>query len=586
MFKNFMKSAAVATGLMAGVTAGATDVRAAGQVTHATGSIFQTGDTQGEIRVISEDSQSWTQIKPGFGFVTFPMQLAAKAKPGGWALSQVWVVQGNILDLTQALYDSGDISGDMQHTHSGDLTGGSLKLTPEERNEIVAKCNANLDHSTQQQPEHEEEADIPLTLVMQTVNPGGGAISEGLDWHEDTATTHFPVKVICEPFTRTMAGPSDKLAVDPDSANIVQVELGLSANGNAVVGGPLEYIGSCPMGITLNMRWVTNIGTGLKSYIKHKDLAGVHNWTSEEFNVTTNEPAYGGNWKKEMTDFIAIPFAGSTPSNGPGGANANNQPGGGLMFNPGGGNGGGLNPATSVGAANTGTNNGLTQYIGYFKLVAYKNKQIVTLPAVGGGTQDVTTYDAYKSSDWRKYIVTCEPKQSTVVLDSPKDFVNPPKTGVFNPDDGPAFPQPKPKADTTFDPATRDLVGPTVHKPSPPKDAVINRDVPDRIKALAAEARRKQAAAKQDAKQKRIRDAAIKARKMKLKAGAAKRRKALIAAQKAAEQARLRRLRAERLRKLKAAQAAKRELLLKRRKAVKRRTAPQPNIRSGIMRLR
>ena len=560
-------AAAMLAGSLAGATVNPVDSIAAPVSPHASGIVVQTGDTQGEIRVISGDNQSWTQIKPGFGFVTFPVQLAANALPGGWALNRVWVVQGNSLDISQALYDSGSNTGDMEHTHSGDLTGGALNLMPEERNQIVASCNANLDPSTQQQPEHEEEAQIPLTLVMQTVNPGGGAVSEGLDWHEDTATTHFPVKVICEPFTRTMGGPSPEVQIDPDGAKIVQVELGLSTNGNAVVGGPLEYTGSCPMGITLNMRWVTNIGGGLKSYIKHKDLAGTHNWTSPEFSVTTNEPAYGGNWKKEMTDFIAIPFAGSTPSNGPGGANANNQPGGGLMFNPGGGSGG-LNPATSVGATNTGTNNGLTQYIGYFKLVAYKNKQVITLPALGGGTQDVTVYDAYKSSDWRKYIVTCEPQQSTVALDAPKGLVNPPKTGVFNPDDNP-FPRPAPKVDTAFDPATQDLTGPTVHKPRPPRDIVQkhsagyvkNDDVPDRIKKLAAEARRKQAAG-------------LKARKMKLQADtASKRRQALIAAQEAAERQRILDA-ANKARMLKLQQDAARRAALKSRQVLIRKRAP------------
>lgn len=46
------------------------------------------------------------------------------------------------------------------------------------------------------------------------------------------------------------------------------------------------------------------------------------------------------------------------------------------------------------------------------------------------------------------------------------------------------------------------------------------------------------------------------------------------------------RLQAERVRKLKAAQEAKGKLQLKRRKAVKRRAAPNLNIRSGIMTLR
>ncbi len=551
MLKKLTKTALISgvSALALGLATAAGDVAAFDNpIDQATGSLMATGDTLGAIRVVSGDNETWTKIKPGLGFIEFPVILNAKSNPGGHTLNRVRVVQGNPIDVhNHAIFDSGTIAPDTQHSHEGTLTGSWLHLSAGEREEIIAACNAGLNKFSQEQPQFETETQVPLSLVIQSVTPDPGFWSEGLDWHEDTLTTNFPVKVICEPFTRAEPLlPADESAELP-AAEITQVELGLSTGGAGVVGGPLVYTGSCPMGLNLDMRWVTNIGATLKTYVEHKDVSGQHNWTSTEFQVTTNQPAYGGHWKKEMTDFMSIPMAGAVAANGPGGANGHGISDGSLMFNPGGG-ADGFNPATSLGSSNTGNDTGMQQYVGFFRLVAYKNK--VTMPALNydGSVANTVIYNGKKMSGWRKYVVNCETEQSTVALDSPGGIQTAPPTGPFNPDDGNAFPLPLPPVDTTFDPATRDLTTPPTHAPKP-SDTIIRTNADDerkraaereRNRKLQAEKRRKALiAAKKAAERKRIRDAAIKARKMKLKAEAVRRAAAKKAARQRAIAARL-----------------------------------------------
>jgi len=504
------------------------------------------GDTIGAIHVISEDNQTWTKVKAGV--FQFQVDFSAQAAPST-PLNRVWVVQGNALDVTHhAIYDSGNINGDLVHNFQGQMQGGTLHILPAERDQIVAKCNAKLNPASSEQSQQEEEVQIPLSLVKQTTTEDA-PVSEGIDLSESWITTDFTVPVICEPFTKAEpAQPQDEVA-DLGDPKIVQVELGLSTNG-AVVGGTLEYTGSCPMGITLNMRWVTNIGSGLKSYIKHKDLAGQHNWTSETFNVKTDQPAYGGHWKKEMTDLISIPFAGSVPSNGGGGVSSGNNPGG-IGFNPGGGSGGGLNPFANgdgaVHAGNTGTNNGLTQYIGWFQLVAYRNKQVVPLPDLDGGTENVTVYEDFKASGWRKYIVTCEPQQNVNIPQGP--------VGLFNPGQQDTQQIPAARGFVTTYPAGNDT-------PIPVNPGVVSTGQAHKAAADIARKRKVEAQKKAEAEHRR---------KAAKKAAEAKRRRE--AAKKAAEARRKReaaRKLAELLRKRAAAQQAAR-LAAKRRLAIKRR---------------
>ena len=140
--------------------------------------------------------------------------------------------------------------------------------------------------------------------------------------------------------------------------------------------------------------------------------------------------------KKEMTDLVVIPFAGSRPTGG--GQAAHDVPNSGLMV---GGSGGGSNPQNGLIATNTGTNSGAQEYIGYFRLVAFEENQTAPAFNFDGSVSNTTLQLGTKMSDWRKYHVICEPKQSTVALDSPSGIQNAPQTGAVNPDDGNAFPE-------------------------------------------------------------------------------------------------------------------------------------------------
>lgn len=574
----------------------------AGQVIPAWGEIEKDGSAGGTIRVTSGDGQSWTSIKPGA--FSFPVRFTAHAMEIA-PLSRVWVVQGEPLDVHHHdLYDTNDpgtgLQGGTFHSDTKTLSGGTLYLSNSERNEIIAACNSKLKPFANEQPEHQTETQIPISLVMQTTTDAGaadGAWAEGIDYGETWESVQFTLPVVCEGFTRDEPSVPGGVATPDQDSTITKVELALSKDG-AETTDTLTYSGSCPTGLTLNMGWFTTLSTTLKSYVQHKSAVGSHDWNSPEFSVTTNQPAAGGEWKKEITDFMTIPFAGQTPVGG--GQVAQDVPSNGLMV--GGNGGGGGTPQNGLVATNNGADAGEKRYVGFFRVVAYKSKKTVPVQELGGGWTNTVVYSGKKFSPWRKYDFTCEPKQSTVALDSPDGIQNAPNTGTFNPDDEPAFPKPDPVVDTTFDPATRDLTIPPTHAPKPTGGIVRTNpktrtdDVPDRIKALAAEARRKQAAKKTQGEIKRVNNAAIKAQQMKLNAEAARRaapakakkaqadRRAAFA--KAAAEARRRAA-------LKAQQEARRRAVAaalaaqKKTRAVKRRTSSAKSFsRSRVMRLR
>ena len=388
---------------------------------------YRTGDATGTIHINSDNDANWTTVQDTN--IQFPVSLNVNA-PSGNELKDVWVFQGNVLGPQNKIHDAQDIEGSSHYEWNAALTGGTINLSDDEKAQLVATCNATLNPSVANQQQYQFSTQIPLSRMYVYTFSSGGVAGGETQSESSPLTVYWPVNVVCDPFTKkTPALPAPEAAKLPDP-EITQVELGLTTTG-AVVGGTLEYTGSCPMGITLNMRWVTNIGTELKTYIKHKDLAGQHNWTSPVFNVTTNQPAFGGNYKKEMKDLFSIPFTGSVASNGGGGVAGGNNPGA-LGFNPSG--GGGSNPASGYGAANTGTNNGLTQYIGYFRLVAYKNKKVVPVLLPGGGMSNTTIYEGQKMSGWRKYIVNCKPQQNAGIPQIPGGVVNP-DNGPVNPDD-------------------------------------------------------------------------------------------------------------------------------------------------------
>lgn len=167
------------------------------------GNLTPAGPTTGAIHVVSEDNQSWTKVKAGT--IGFPVILESHA-PKLVPLNRVWVVQGNLLDVTfHSIYDSGLITGQTDHYYTGTLPGGTLHVGQTERDQIVALCNAKLNPFSNEQPQQEDEVQIPLTLVKQTTT-GGGSISEGIVLEEQTLTKQFPVKVICDPFTKDLPG--------------------------------------------------------------------------------------------------------------------------------------------------------------------------------------------------------------------------------------------------------------------------------------------------------------------------------------------------------------------------------------------
>lgn len=566
MLKNFMKSAAIASGVLLGAT---------GAHAATTVDIEPDGIVFNEIEVVSENGTSWTKIQSSD--LNFPVSVAL-------GISSGQLYHYSVKQYEEVLFFSGYYLNPEPHYQGNlPLTGSTDHLNGIMRKVILDGCNAKLNVGDGINQEHTFGADVEVSLHAQFNMTNGDPYPS----YQDHAS--FPVTVKCKPVALT----EEITAQAPD---IVKVDLGLSSAG-PVSHGTLKYSGSCPMGITLNMYWETNPAGEIKSYVQHKDVAGAHNWTSTVFPVTTNVPLGNGNVKKEMTDLIAIPFAGSMPVGGGqvavGGASNALQVGG---------SGGGGGAIDGVAATNTGTNSGAQKYVGYFRLVAFKESQ--TAPAFGfdGSVSSTKLQIGKKYSPWRKYEVTCEPKQSTVALDSPDGIQNAPNSGTFNPDDAPSFPQPDPVVDTAFDPATRDLTLPPTHTPKPgngiirtnPKTKADN--VPDRIKALAAEARRKQAAKKMQGEIKRVNSATVNAQQLKLNAEAA-RRAALAKAKKAQadRRAALAKAAAEARRRaaLKAQQEAHRRAVAaalaaqKKTRAAKRRTSSAKSFsRSRVMRLR
>jgi hypothetical protein len=224
-----------------------------------------------------------------------------------------------------------------------------------------------------------------------------------------------------------------------------------------------------------------------------------------------------------MTDLISIPFAGAVAVNGPGGANAHNLPNGGYQFNPG--SGGGFNPATSLGASNSGTSNGLTQYIGFFQLVAYKSKKVVPVLLPGGGLSNTTNYEGQKMSGWRKYIVTCEPQQNTSIPQGPTGVFNPGQQDTHQIDTAGGLVTTHPATNTPRIPVVPGVV--TTGQNNKAADIVRKRDEDARRKAIAAALAKRKAVVAALAKRKAI--AAALAKRKAVVAALAK-RKAIAAA--------------------------------------------------------
>ena len=496
--------------------------------TTATASAAVTVDIQadgfgtGPIKVFSDDGESWNRI--GSKDLTLPVQIALGISSG--ELDSYIILQDNTTVYGSASFTNPPLYYENNQT----VTGSTDYIGGIDRQIIINTCNSKLNVGNGINGVHTFMHNVKVSLT------GNFDMTNGNGYPPYQGHGSVPVEVRCEPYglTQELTAPA------PD---IVKVDLGLSSTG-PVAHGTLEYTGSCPMGVTLNMLWETSPGGQIKSYIRHKDVAGNHNWTSTVFPVTTDQPVGNNNMKKETKDLIVIPFAASTQVGG--GQVAQDVPSNGLMV---GGSGGGSGPQNGLVATNTGTDSGTQQYIGYFRLVAFKEYQ--TSPAFNfdGSVANTTLQLGKKMSAWRKYTVTCEPKQSTVALDSPNDLVSPPKTGVFNPDDNPV-PRPQPKPETAFDRPSGNLTVPATQAPKRTDDAAEKDAAADRIKARAAEAKRKEAAAKA------ARDALIAKRKR--EAEAAKLKKQKQAAIKAAQRKRNAALKAAAKRKF-AADAAKRK---------------------------
>jgi len=511
-----LKNAMIFAGALAATTATASAA--------VTVNIQADGFGTGPIRVFSEDGESWNRI--GSQDLILPVQIALGISSG--ELDTYAIRQDNTTVYQSASY----LNPPLHLEKNQSVTGSTDYIGGIDRQIIINTCNSKLDVGNGINGVHTFMHNVKVSLT------GHFYMTNGNHYPPYQGHGSVPVEVQCEPY-----GLTEELTAP--APNIVKVNLGLSSTG-PVGNGTLEYTGSCPMGITLNMLWETSPGGQIKSYVQHKDVAGNHNWTSTVFPVTTDQPVGNANMKKESKDLIVIPFAASTLLGG--GQVAQDVPSNGLMA---GGSGGGSGPQTGLVATNTGTDSGTQKYAGYFRLVAFKEYQ--TSPAFNfdGSVANTTLLLGKKMSDWRKYTVTCEPKQSTVALDSPNDLVSPPKTGVFNPDDDPV-PTPKPKPDSAFD-RPNDLVSPPktgvfnpdddpVPTPKPKPDSAFDRPsgnltVPatqapkrtddaakkdaavDRIKALAAETKRKKAAAKA------ARDASIAKRKREAEAAKLKKQR-------------------------------------------------------------
>ena len=137
------------------------------------------------------------------------------------------------------------------------------------------------------------------------------------------------------------------------------------------------------------------------------------NWSSEEFVLST-DPTEGALWKKTVSELMQIPFQQAlVPADPGGGGVVNNQPGNGFAFNPGGGDSG-FDPA--IGFVNAEDAADGNKQIGFFRFTAYTGKQI--LP-IGPGGSNVTAYENYQRTPWRKYDVTCDPESSGVAGSAP-----------------------------------------------------------------------------------------------------------------------------------------------------------------------
>lgn len=396
------------------------------------------------LSVISDDGSTYSRFKPGAS-LNLGGDVKIKMKRGRirtWSIywgqcddDDCFKFSGNHLLFGKYGNDAKLIQTVVNFPLETDLipgADGNISANPTAAN-IIGKCNQARSGGAPPNTSIHLTYAVPITLGADTflktdltpvqASVGSMVASSDIDFAK-TIMVALPIK--CEPLQSGPVASNDEATVLPD-LKLVAAELALQ-HGQGLPQHALTYSGSCPLGVTLHVGATTNIKGAVSGYVQHKGAAGGVDWQSSEFTMTTAATA-GAHWKKVWTDLKQLPFQqAGVPSNPGGGGVVNNQPGGGIQFNPNGGNSG-LNPATSVAAGNHQIPAG--RHIGYFRYTAYTGKTV--LP-IGPGGSDVTSYENFKQTPWRKYDITCKPKHSGVAVNIPGSLANPTssKTGQIN----------------------------------------------------------------------------------------------------------------------------------------------------------
>ncbi|MDH3281326.1 MAG: hypothetical protein OEQ18_09380, partial [Gammaproteobacteria bacterium] len=176
-----------------------------------------------------------------------------------------------------------------------------------------------------------------------------------------------------------------------------ELELDKAEVNLATVQGP----GECPSEVKASMLVQGNINHQFHYQLRYQDALG-NQWTAPVAIANTDQPMPGHKFGKTFNQTFPIPYSG-----------------------PGGGAAGGLgeiqaNPVAGTGYAATPQGpGGSVNWVGFFRLDAWVGQQNVPLPSSDGGSETVTTFQSFVTSNWVKLEFACDPQRSGVATGAP-----------------------------------------------------------------------------------------------------------------------------------------------------------------------
>lgn len=409
-----LTKAAAGMALALGVAASPSSaIAAAGNLKSMSMQLTAGGGIPGPLRVVSEDQQSWTAIKPGTELLlegpvkiemstgnidAFGIYWGECSGNDCWQMFEGWKTPLIYSDFIAADVESINKWVIFQFPTSKILVTSPQGIAPSPYgDQIIAQCNAALSNGGDIQQGHSFDFTMPVTLAVDadtgadlTQATSGLTPLNEVDYAKKIDVT---VPVICEPVPQS-PGASTNVGATLPPFEVLAATLH---------GSPSSHEGACPVDLRLFMSAKSNIKGPFEARVEAKS-----GWKSTKYAFQTTETNPDGTWSKHFQDTLVVPIVAAPNQSGGGGAGAaaagigqfgTVQPDPEIVFP-----GSSQTPSAS-GQVQTGFNPGNL------------HEDSLRLNVSGGGKTVV--------SDWWKYSVTCDPEAETFADKIPQTLGQP-----------------------------------------------------------------------------------------------------------------------------------------------------------------